>query len=76
MKLESNDRGFLNSVRAFHEDEDGMEALQVVMILAIGAIILMIFKLLWPSVGTWVKSKVLGVTTDSSINNSDLGGGN
>jgi hypothetical protein len=41
------------SIRKFHEDEAGMEALQVVMIIAIGAVILLAIVKLWPTVKSW-----------------------
>jgi Flp pilus assembly pilin Flp len=39
----------------FHEDERGLEALQVVMIIAIAALILAFVKTFWGDVKTWFK---------------------
>jgi hypothetical protein len=47
-----------NSLRAFHEDEDGMEALQVVMIVAAAAIVLLALKGLIDSVRQWAQETV------------------
>jgi hypothetical protein len=38
----------LASVRLFHQDERGLEALQVVMILAVAAVCLQVIKYWWP----------------------------
>jgi Flp pilus assembly pilin Flp len=46
------------AVRSFHEDEEGMEAIQVVAIFAIAAIVLIFVKTVaWPQVQKWMKSK-------------------
>jgi len=42
---------------AFHEDEDGIEAIQVVMIVAIAAIVLIAFMTVGQEVFTWMKEK-------------------
>jgi hypothetical protein len=47
-----------NSLRAFHEDEDGMEALQVVMIVAAAALVLIALKGLIGTVHQWAEEKV------------------
>ena len=46
------------TIRTFHKDEEGMEALQVVMIIAIGAVILLAIIKLWPSIKSWFTSEV------------------
>jgi Flp pilus assembly pilin Flp len=43
--------------RAFHEDEDGIEALQVVMIVAIAAIVLIAVMTVGDEVFQWMKGK-------------------
>jgi hypothetical protein len=54
-------RGLLN----FHQDEDGMEALQVVMLVAIAAIILIFLKsVIWPRIRGWVQGKINELTSD------------
>lgn len=39
----------------FHRDERGLESLQVVLIVAIAAIILALLKWLWPVIKDWFK---------------------
>jgi hypothetical protein len=41
-----------------HRDEEGLEALQVVIIVAIAAIILALLKSLWPGIKKWFKTSV------------------
>jgi len=51
-------------IQQFHEDEDGMEAIQVVMIVAIAAIVLIFLKaVVWPRVSEWVMRKVEELTS-------------
>jgi len=45
----------------FHEDEDGMETLQIVMIVGIAAIILIFTLAFWDKIKGWVKKKKWGV---------------
>ena len=42
----------------FHNDERGLEALQVVMIIAVAALVLALVKLFWSDVKNWVTSLV------------------
>lgn len=37
----------------FHPDEEGIEAIQVVMILAIAAVALLLIKSAWPTIRSW-----------------------
>jgi Flp pilus assembly pilin Flp len=46
-----------NVIRNFHDDEDGIEALQVVMIVAIAAIVLIAVMTLGQSVYEWMDEK-------------------
>lgn len=58
-------RQMLRSVRAFHEDEEGLEALQVVMIVAIGAVLLLAVIKLWNGViKPWFTENTERVTRD------------
>ena len=41
------------TMRRIHEDEKGLETLQVVMIIAVAAIILALVKLFWGKITTW-----------------------
>ena len=56
--------GLFDSVRAFHEDEDGMETLQVVMIVGIAAVILIALKVWWKDIKGWVGKKEKDVIAD------------
>ena len=52
-----------NLLKQIHEDEDGMEAIQIVMIVAIAAIVLIFLKgTIWPKVSEWVERKVHELT--------------
>ena len=46
----------------FHEDEDGLEALQIVMILAIAAIILIFVKTQWGTIKSWATDLLKQIT--------------
>ena len=52
------------AIRALHEDEDGMEAMQVVIIVAIAALILaFLYKFGWQgNIEKYVKDAITGVT--------------
>lgn len=53
------DKSLGSSISEFHRDEDGMEALQVVMLVALAAIILIFLKnVLWDRVKNWSEEKV------------------
>lgn len=54
--------------RRFHRDERGLESLQVVLILALAAIILALLKWLWPVIQEWFKR-----TLDAAIKSWDAG---
>lgn len=45
------------ALRGFHEDEGGMEALQVVMIVAIAAVALIVVKTQWTKIKSWFTSE-------------------
>lgn len=46
-----------NSVHIFHNEEDGIEAVQVIMIVAIAAIVLIAVMTLGQEVMDWLKEK-------------------
>ena len=48
---------FTNSLRKFHRDEEGLEALQVVMIIAIAAIVMIACATLGKTAVTWMKKQ-------------------
>ena len=53
------------AVKKFHENEAGFEVLQVVMIIAVSAIVLLFVKTNWESVKTWANDliqQILGWT--------------
>ncbi len=56
MKANTNIR-VSNFVRSFHEDEDGIEAVQVVMIVAIAAIILVAMMTVGNKIYGWMEDK-------------------
>jgi len=56
-------RGWLATFRQLHDDEDGMEAIQVVVILTIAFIaILMVWKT-WPKIRRWFQTSVDEIIT-------------
>lgn len=50
------------SLRRIHEDERGLETLQVVMIIAIAALILALIKTTWPTITAWFNKLVQAIT--------------
>jgi Flp pilus assembly pilin Flp len=48
---------FRQALATFHQDEDGIEALQVVMIVAIAAIVLIGFMTVGQEVFSWMREK-------------------
>lgn len=51
------------NLRSFHEDEDGMETLQTVMIVGVAALILIVLIAFWKPIKSWfngVKAKWQG----------------
>jgi hypothetical protein len=58
-------RSLFREFRELHEDEAGMEAIQVVAIFAIAAIVLIFVKtVIWPKVQQFSQSKVSELTSD------------
>ena len=55
-----------NAARKFHNDEAGLEALQVVMIVAIAAVVLITVKLKYPEVRDWFNEQVDEIMTFES----------
>jgi Flp pilus assembly pilin Flp len=50
-------------LKRLHRDEAGMEAVQVVLIVAIAAVVLLVVKSLWDgSIKTWFSDNVTNVT--------------
>ncbi len=48
----------MKSIKKFHSDERGMEALQVILIVAIAAIVLALLKFAWPNIKDWFVKNV------------------
>jgi hypothetical protein len=52
----------LKSLRRIHEDEAGLETLQVVMIIAIAAIFLALIKFFWADIKAWATKLVQAIS--------------
>jgi len=55
------------ALKKFHKNEDGMEAVQVAMILAFAAVIILLVWSFWGSIKTWFGATKDDV--DNTINN-------
>jgi Flp pilus assembly pilin Flp len=55
----------VNALKAFHADEDGMETMQVVIIIAIAAVVLIALLKFWDAIKTWVQGVWTTLTGDS-----------
>ncbi len=53
---------FANVLKKFHRNEAGLEALQVVMIIAIAALFLIAVKFQWQTIEQWFKDLVKSIT--------------
>lgn len=73
--LKNRVRAVKNGVVKFHRNEKGLEALQVILIVAIAAIILALLKLYWPDVKKWFK-QVVEVVIGKDGTPDDWGGAN
>ena len=51
-------RQVANQVRQFNNDEDGIESIQVVMILALGAVVMVAAWAFWDQISTWASGKI------------------
>jgi len=52
----------MNTLKRLHEDEEGLTTLEVVMIVAVAAIILALIKVFWGSIKTWFGMSTQNVT--------------
>lgn len=59
-----NKPSLAESFKSFHEDEDGMETLQAVMIAGVAAIILIVLIAFWKDIKGWVKGKLNKAKSD------------
>jgi len=48
----------MNRLRRLHEDEEGMESLQIVMIVAIAGVIFALVRVYWVRIRVWYRSSV------------------
>jgi hypothetical protein len=48
----------MNALRRLHEDEEGFETLQAVIIIGIAAIVLGAIRQLWPRIRDWFRTSV------------------
>jgi len=54
---------YRQAIKSFHRDEAGMEAIQTVMIVAIGAIVLFFVKTVaWPAIKSWFQEQITNIT--------------
>ena len=65
---------YSNSVKNFHNDEDGVEAIQAVVILAIGGIALITVKDKWKDIKTFFDNNVKDATSGWSWQSGGGGG--
>ena len=58
-----------NSIRKFHRDEEGLEALQVVMIIAIAAMVMIACATVGKAAVTWMKKlgQAQGKTSPAAV---------
>jgi hypothetical protein len=56
----------LKTIRRIHEDEQGMETLQTVMIIALAAIVMFFVNKYWGNIKTWFDTAVNNVTNWTS----------
>jgi hypothetical protein len=54
---------FRNRLANFHREERGMETLQVVLIIAVAAVILAVFVRLWPEIRDWAEEVINNITS-------------
>ena len=63
MKTDTQMRQLLSGIEAFHNDEEGLETLQVVMILAVAAVALIVVKNKWTTIKNWFNTETEGATS-------------
>ena len=67
--LQAKQPSLAESWRQFHEDEAGIETVEVVLILGIGAIVMLVVWKWWEKIRDWVKGFLQNL-----IGKSDSGG--
>lgn len=64
----------INSFRKFHNDEEGLEALQVVMIIAIAAMVMIACATVGKEAVTWMNNKWKDLKQADTGQANDIGG--
>jgi Flp pilus assembly pilin Flp len=59
--LKAQFQNFVDSVKAFDRDEDGIESIQVVMILAFGAVVMVAAWAFWDQIKGWADGLIQGI---------------
>lgn len=59
--LKSQVSALLNQARSFEKDEDGIESIQVVMILAFGAVVMVAAWAFWDQIKGWATGLIAGI---------------
>ena len=54
-------RKAIQAVKAFDQDEDGIESIQVVMILAFGAVVMVAAWAFWDQIKGWADGLIKGI---------------
>jgi hypothetical protein len=55
-------KSFRSELLGLHTDEDGMETMQIVMIIAVAAIVLLFVKSQWETISGWASGLISQVT--------------
>lgn len=67
-------KSLIRSARETHNDERGLEALQVVMIIAIAAVCLIVVKNQWPEIKKWFEAMMSGAIGEGNWDSGKGGG--
>lgn len=59
--LQAKFQKFVESVKSFDRDEDGIESIQVVMILAFGAVVMVAAWAFWDQIKGWASGLINGI---------------
>lgn len=59
--LQAKFQNFVESVKSFDRDEDGIESIQVVMILAFGAVVMVAAWAFWDQIKGWASGLINGI---------------
>lgn len=70
---QQNETSLGGAIKAFHDDERGMETLQIVMIAGIAAVILIVLWQFFPKIRDWVNGLFGTVTKKDPTKNTTTG---